>query len=354
MMAKKQANKKILIRADGSKRIGMGHIYRTITLAKYLRKNYGFEIFFVSRKIAAVQRIIVDNDFSACFLPYNISKKREIGLLREILLDQQPDIIIIDLLNHSLDRSYMSSLRYSGQVGLVAFIDRHTKTIVDADMVFNTSVFQKYNYYENDGRTRYYLGFDYLILPEEYMEVKEKKRDPRKTVKRVMICMGGSDHNNLTFKVLKAIDKSCSFYDCDVVLNSDFVDRPALAQLVSKMKHKINVHYDVKSLVELLGRADMAITAGGYTHVERMCAGVPGVVINQLCHQAKLSNWIMEQKGTLDLGLHKQVRTNDILCSFDHLIGDFEYRKAMAERGRQLVSGQGLRNISQAIAGVGK
>lgn len=347
-MANKK-RKKILIRVDGSKRIGMGHIYRTITLANYLKKHFGFEIVFVSRNVVASRKLIMKNDFAVHFLPFNISKVKEMITLKGILDIERPDFVIVDLLNHVLDISYMRRLRYNEKVSLIAFVDRHTKTPVDADIVFNTSVFQKEHYYKTDRHTRYYLGFNYLILPEEYLDFKVRKKILGKSVKHIMICMGGADHHNLTFKILKAIDQSRFKYECNIVLNSDFIDRSVLDRLMVNMQHKINVHYNVKNLVKLLRRADVAITAGGYTHVERMCAGVPGIVINQLLHQAKLSNWIMGQGGTLDLGLHKSVAAANILSSFDELICDYDLRKAMSKRGRQLVSGQGLKNISRVI-----
>lgn len=185
-----------------------------------------------------------------------------------------------------------------------------------------------------------------MILPEAYIE-SERKLSANESVKKVMICMGGSDHNNLTFQVLKAIDKSHHDFECGIIVSSSFFSKIIKEFQVKEISHKVNVFFDSDGLYSHYMDADLAITAGGYTHVERMCAGVPGIVINQLVHQASLSKLIMENGATLNLGYYKDLTESTILNSFNTLIKDVALRKCIADKGQRLVDGLGLKRVAQ-------
>ena len=132
-----------------------------------------------------------------------------------------------------------------------------------------------------------------MILNKKIQEYEQSK-SIKYIADRVLVCMGGSDHNNLTFFVLNVIDKSFLNFSCDVILSSSYYEEEIVNNKINKIKHKINIFYDLCNLDEPLNRADIAITAGGNTHFDRMNSGVPGIVINQLIHQAETSQKVMD------------------------------------------------------------
>jgi UDP-2,4-diacetamido-2,4,6-trideoxy-beta-L-altropyranose hydrolase len=344
----KQNTKKIIIRVDGHKRIGMGHIHRTITLAKYIREHYKHEVVFITRNNKASQELLDRNQFKYFLLQFNISRKVETKNIKDIIKTEKPDVIIIDVLKSCFDEEYVNAFRRSSNTCIVAFIDNHRKSVVNADIVFNTSLYQKNEYYKDIKETKYYLGFDYLIIPEKYIGV-QRRNIINGPVRKVIICMGGADHHNLTFKVLKTIDKSHHDFECDVVLSSSFFQKINVERILKRIHHKISIYYDVDSLFDLFKTADLAITAGGYTHIERIFSGIPGIVINQLVHQAQFSKMIAKYMATVDLGLYKYVSSQCILKSFNDLIDNADLRKHISQQGIKLVNGRGLENISKII-----
>lgn len=339
---------KIMIRVDGHKRIGMGHLYRMLTLSKFLRRQFGFEVVFVVRNNQAALNLIEKNHFRVYALRFTISYQDELEKLEQLIATEKPCIFIVDLRKRCHDRSYMKKLKSAGKVRVVAFTDIHEKSVVEADIVFNFSIYQRKDFYDHIKRTKYYVGFDYLILPPKYLTLKSclKRGDH---VEKVIICMGGSDHHNLTFNVLKAIDKSKHDFRCDVILSSSFFPKKKVDDFVKKLRHNITVYYDLDGIFDSLLKADLAITAGGSTHVECMCIGVPGIVINQLSHQAAHSRKIAELGAILDLGLYKNVNSKCILEKFSTLYEDRDMRKRMSIRGRELVDGKGLDRVSKII-----
>src|SRR3989339_454384 len=113
--------KKILIRVDGSKHIGMGHVYRMLTLANYLRNKNGFAFVFVVRNCVSSVRLIQDSGFPVTALPFGISLNREIQELADILRYHSPSMVIVDVLHFDRDVRFMGSLRYNKDVVIVAY-----------------------------------------------------------------------------------------------------------------------------------------------------------------------------------------------------------------------------------------
>jgi spore coat polysaccharide biosynthesis predicted glycosyltransferase SpsG len=247
----------------------------------------------------------------------------------------------------------MNKLKVSIDGAVVVINGAHEKNFIEADIVINPSIGQDEKYYQHLKQTKYYLGPDYMILSPKFSEKSINKKIKIKPEK-VLVCMGGSDHQNLTYFVLKAIDKSRLDFSCDVILSSAFFDRKHIENQAKKLKHKINIFYDLKSLVDPLKQADLAITAGGNTLFDRLCLGVPGIVVNQLLHQTETSQKVMDYGATLNLGYYKYVSEQNLLDQFDSLMLNKNYRKKMSERGKSIVDGKGVCRVSEIIVGACK
>ena len=79
---------KIVIRVDGGHKIGMGHIYRSLNLANYL-KNRGHKIIF-----------LIKNPSTRKFIPiqYDCYQLDSNNYNKELIIKIRPDIIVIDKL----------------------------------------------------------------------------------------------------------------------------------------------------------------------------------------------------------------------------------------------------------------
>ncbi len=339
---------KILIRVDGYKNLGMGHLYEMLTLSKYMRDEYDFKAVFVTRNNKAAIDLIEKNNFELIPLKFNISYQDELAVLKQLITIEKPRAALVDLIK-VFNKTALIKVLKSENTCVAIFTNDHTQNDIQSDMVFNPSILQERENYEHFGENKYYLGFDYVLMPLEYAAIpKEIVVNGR--VKRVMICMGGSDHNNLTFSILKAIDKSTYEFCIDIVLNSSFFQKEKVDGFVRKLKHQTSVHYDLNGILKMLLQSDLAITAGGNTHIERMCAGVPGIVITQLIHQEISANRIAEFGATINLGMYNRVNPRQILEAFHMLLENKEMRENLCKKGRELVDGQGLLRVSKVIA----
>lgn len=340
---------KIVIRVDGHKGIGMGHLYRMITLSNFMREKGCFDFVFIVRNNRPACDLLKKHQFRIYPLKFTISQRDELEQISQIIKYENPKVIIVDLIKRCFDDVFMKSLKEINNSCIIVFTDVHKKFEVEADLVFNVSLYQEHKNYEAIDRPKYYLGFDYVILDSDYANIKNGS-NVKSNVEKVLVCMGGADHHNLTFDALRTIDESKHDFCCDVIVSSAFFQKDKVDEFLKMVRHKTRVYYDLDGILERLLHADLAITAGGNTHVERMCAGVPGIVVSQLRHQAISVKKISELGATLDLGMYKNVNFERLLEQFNELFQSRELREQMVERGRALVDGKGLLRVSKIIA----
>lgn len=341
---------RIAIRADGHKRIGMGHLYRMLNLARHLRRVHHADIAFISRNNKSALDLFRSFQMDVYPIPYSISYEEEIEKTGEILERYQPHLLFVDLLKRCEDKNFMVALRNHTAATVVAFSDIHQPLAIEADLVFNASIFQKAVHYQHVKDCRYFLGLDYVILPEGYARLAEHKPTVRSLPKRVFVCMGGADHHDLTYRVLRAIDKSPSTFETEVVVSSAFFPPEHMTAFTETLIHPTSVTFDPDGLLTILAKTDIAVTAGGTILIERMCAGVPGITINQLKHQAALAAEVARKGAGVDLGLHSTVDMGQLTVQFDALLSDTAARQEMAAKGRQMVDGGGLKRVAEVIS----
>jgi len=174
VLEKKITRRKILIRVDGSKRIGLGHVYNMLTILNHFR-NDDLLIVMNNRK-----------NFGASLFRENLYKVKFFSRsseLIDIISKFKPDIIFNDILN--TDPTYMRNLKENGCM-IINFEDLG-KGRNFADLVFNP-IFYKDKKIKNE-----FYGPEFACVRDEFRIWDAGKI--RKNVKRVLITFGGTDQN---------------------------------------------------------------------------------------------------------------------------------------------------------------
>ena len=272
---------KIVIRADASKLIGSGHVMRCLTLAEGLRER-GAQVSFISQHC----------DGDLCDL---ISQK---GFkIRESWVERfKPDWLIVD--HYELGEDWEYSMR--SHVKRIMVIDDLARphdcdVLLDQNLVanFGTRYVGKV-----PGSCALLLGPQYALLQPIYRELHDRTPPREGPIKRIMISFGGGDVAGMTDFALDTVQSlKCIDVKVDVVQPGD----------------------NLPSLAPLIARADLAIGAAGTTAWERLCLGLPSLVITvadnqvpiakELC-QRELIRWVRhpedlktELAKVLDVGL---------------------------------------------------
>ena len=173
---------KFLIRVDGSKEIGLGHVYNMLTFLNNLDDE---KILIVMNK----KRNLGSGKFKK--YGYKIKFISNNNDLKKIIDSFNPDVICNDLLNTTLN--YMKILK-KFSCSIVNFEDLGEGRKL-ADLVFNPI------YYTKKNNKNEFYGEKFACVREEF---RIKKRNSiRKKVKNIVITFGGTDPTNKTQKILE-------------------------------------------------------------------------------------------------------------------------------------------------------
>ena len=311
--------KKIILRADGEECLGMGHIYRCLSIAYHL---IGHDILFVTRGDRDLGvRKIQDSHFN-----YKTIMSDEDFF--EIVQEEKPDIIVNDILD--TNKYYIQKLKQMVK-RVVNFEDKGEGSEY-ADCVINAL-------YKDEHKKNHFYGFKYFFLRDEFLTARRKRFSD--VVENVVVLFGGTDPCNLTAKVydiLQIISRLHPEIEFHIITGFGY---PYKRELKNIEQAKIYVHNDVKCVSKYLENADMAITSQGRTIYELASMGIPSIVMAQNARELE-HTFASVGNGFINLGMGENLSQESILSTIEWLIKTPNVRREMHEKllEKDFVSGQ--------------
>ncbi|MED5073197.1 glycosyltransferase [Anoxybacillus geothermalis] len=300
--------KKVVIRVDGYKEIGLGHVYRALTLAHNIMDHE--LIFLMDKQHELGIDIVKQQNFRVeTFVNNPLNKIAELS----------PDIVINDILDTS--KEYILALKEMG-IKVYNFEDLGDGAEF-ADGVFNAL------YPGSVPSEKFYTGEKYYCARYEFLNAKTKEITEK--VENVLITFGGTDPNNLTLKTLKAISKSKYDFNITIILGPGYLNSESLYEEVNKLDRQISVFHHVKNMAEHMYNADIIFSSAGRTMYEIAMIGTPAIIIAQN-YREMTHLFGHNYNGFVNLGIHHEVSDETILNTFNRLINDIELRKIMNRR----------------------
>jgi len=357
---------KIAFRVDASIKIGTGHVIRCLTLAKALHDT-GVECYFVCRELTGhllnyiseqgfhlIKISCPDEVFNRNHHNNNASLPLHADWLEcdwqtdaeqssAALVDIQPDWLIVD--HYALDARWEKKLDNCYKKLMV--IDDLADRIHVCDILLDQNLIKEMELRYKDKvpkKCNLLLGIEYALLQPLYAELHKKVQLKKRSVKHILIYFGGIDQYNFTGRLLSIFNK-LNYLDIkvDIVISSK---SPQLVTIRKQILNNDNIHIymDLPSLAPLMLKADLAIGAGGATSWERLCLGLPALVISLAENQRHVTSYLHS------LGLIKWIGHFDEID--DQKIADaLEYVLSMpdlmdwSKRCLALCSGEGLSKV---------
>lgn len=257
--------KKVFIRADGSARIGLGHIMRCISLAHMLRDDFSIHFFAIEIPDSLKNEILQNG--------WNITEIAKESDFSNVLTGNE--IVVLD--GYQFDSDYQKEIKKKGSK-LVCIDDFHDQYFY-ADIVINHAPGLTEDEYQSESYTKYLLGPEYALLRPEFLNghPDEKKRNIE-TVKNIFVCFGGSDAKNLTTKVLSWIPSNG--HSVTTVLGNTFSHQEELKKVVDERQDLEIIVKNSLSAKEMkleLERADLAIVPASGILFEVISTGLPAI-----------------------------------------------------------------------------
>ncbi len=301
--------KTIVFNVIGSLEIGMGHIYRALSLAHEITDHK--VVFVCDEKYSVTVNKIVSTDYHV------ITSKN----VTQTILNLKPDLLINDVLNTSLD--YITKIK-NIQIPIVNFEDLGDGGQI-ADLVFN----ELYDNVQPKG-DHYFWGYQYMALRDEFYDATP--HDFEDIITSALITFGGTDQNNLTLIALEAIIETCKEKNIKIyiVCGGGYLYKNELESYIDTQRYKnIEVTYASGVISKIMEKSQIAISSNGRTIYELADMNIPTIVVSH--HEREETHTFASlEKGFINLGVSNQTNTKQkITSSFNKLTNDTDYRKLL-------------------------
>lgn len=347
----------IVFRVDSSTLIGTGHLMRCITLASGLRDNAA-KIIFICRELNGnISDLVLESGFELRRLP-EASIRNEIQETQEILasIDCPINWLIVD--HYSLYISWEQAMRKF--TSKIMVIDDLANREHDCNLLLDQN-------YHLEPETRYrdlvpshcilLLGPKFALLRPEFRQLAANHKRKTGVIKKILVFFGGADQSNETLKVFRALQKlpeSDPYKGKDKSISIDIVigaSNPRSKELQFQLGNTpgIHCHGPTSKIAELMAEADLFVGAGGATTWERLCLGLPSVVLSVAENQEALSIALGEEGYCLYLGKASSVSSDSLRNSIETLLLAPTLLKSFIKKGQQLVDGRGVERVLRAI-----
>jgi UDP-2,4-diacetamido-2,4,6-trideoxy-beta-L-altropyranose hydrolase len=310
---------RIVFRSDASLAIGTGHVMRCLTLASALRERDVTVSFVCREHDGHLCGLIEKRGFTVCRLPVPKAGTQAEGApthaawlgatwvedaeqTRAAIAASsvKPDWLVVD--HYAIEQCWEKSLRSSA--GRIMVIDDLADRVHDCDLLLDQNLVAQMHIRYADkvpATCGLLLGPEYALLQPLYAELHDRVPARKGPIRHIFIFFGGVDGDNLTGRSLSAfLQLNRTDIDVDVVITAGSPYAAIIRDQIAGHGN-IHLHSNLPTLAPLMAKADLAIGAGGATSWERLCLGLPSLVVtlaeNQrpvaaYLHGAGLAHWI--------------------------------------------------------------
>ena len=316
--------------------MGMGHIYRMLSLASLLKEDEHTMHFLMPAWEDGINEVAQDN--------YDIVQIDTKDFENEDVYRKQLDIhsnnsifdcIIVDALNVSENIMNL----FSNNSKLLVSLDHVGSGRFYSDILLNVL-------YRTTPKLQdpiEYNGFEYLIVDNHFKQFNEKDKTIKKNVLKILIIQGGSDTHGLMPKIINDLNGLAYKGECVALIGHAFKHRQELEDAIKNSDLKITVLNDIKDPWKLFYDVDIAITGGGVTLFELLCVGTPCITLTGESKELETMAYLKDL--TIMLGLYDGIQKTKIRDAVDDLIKDYEKRIEMSEKGKQMIDGAGAKRL---------
>jgi len=339
---------RLLFRVDGSENIGMGHIFRTVTLAKEIRKsNPNAYILFLLKENRFAKDYLVSNGFETISIVSSINIKEEINYIFDIVKKYCIDKIIVDKFDVTID--YMNELKKTNTCTVQFFYDNVSN--VTADLGINPNIGFSNDEIDLNEKRNLLIGSQYVIVQEKFRNDNIKVND---CVDNIFISFGAGDKNNITPSILELLDeyfkqsKSYELPILNVVIGPVYSNIDKIIEKVMKIKLETKLIINCSDLSSIMKESDLAISSVGGTIYELLSLKVPVLGVLQSVDQEKVAEYLDENKCIINLGYIDQLKPQNFFLSLDQIYLS-EERLNMLKATSKLIDGKGAQRCAKEI-----
>jgi spore coat polysaccharide biosynthesis protein SpsF len=331
-----QVERHALICCEGGSNAGLGHVRRSLSLARALRDSHGYGVTIGLKGDFAIAELIRTDFFEVVLLD-------SFSDLENLAGSGKFSLAIVDVKDW-LTRRDMT--RLVARIPLLAVIDDISERRLAASHAYYPPVPQAVSLTWTGSTCLRHIGWEWCVLGFHPAPLTAP-RTPHDEF-RILVTMGGADPLKLTGLALDALRRIGAKVQADIVIGPAFANAEAIIANIGNAGPQFRAWTGISDLASLSNETDLAIIAFGVTAYELAALGVPAIYIPiSADHALSASAFVAAGLGT---ALPERPSAEQIASAAIGLIEDKTRRQAMRETGPRIVDGQGALRIAADLA----
>ena len=311
---------------DASQSVGLGHIVRTLDLAKSIRSRQAdfnnVDIHFATQTAEILPRLN-----KAGFFSIHQMHSDEEESLEEIVLTLKPNVLFIDkLFEYSSD--FIRSLKLHTRVIMFHNLCEGgycSDTFILPAAHVASDVLEDSAWSKGGAKLRH--GFEYVIINDDIRNLKEHMSGiARYEPPVVAITTGGSDPSGVLLKLLQFLpDPEHLPYRAKILVGESFVHHKELSDMnLEAFEHLDIMPYSTKALLD----SSFVIATFGVTSYELLYLKIPQLSVGHSARNALGSEILSTKCETLkNLGLMDSLTSLKFQTAFKKMIAEYLHLK---------------------------
>ena len=341
----------LIIRADASSQIGMGHLMRCLALAQAWQ-NQGDKVTFVTNCSSRILRERVRNDGPQIInLDHSYPHHGDWEQTSRILETWPGAWVVLD--GYHFDANYQRRIKNAGHPLLVIDDTAHHDCYI-ADVVLNQNIKAEQLRYSCKPYTCLLLGAQYVLLRSDFLAWRKWQREIPAIARKVLVSLGGADPDNQTLKVIRALHGLASDeLECVVIVGATNPHVTELQSIMRNLQSSVQLVQNIANMPELMAWADIVISGGGITAWEAAFMSLPSIILVLAENQHENAVQLEATGLAINLGELNDISLSSISSAVEFLLGQSEMREMMSARGRKIIDGLGAERVIEKMRGNG-
>ena len=317
---------------------------RCLALAQAWQDGGGNIAFAMAESTAAIDTRLRSEGMEIVHLDVSPNSLQDVRALAALASDRQAAWVVVD--GYRFDSEYQRNLKNAGLKLL--FVDDLAQCEHQfADLVLDQNLHASESMYaRRELHTRLLLGPSYAMLRREFQAMREWRREIPTVGRTLLITMGGSDPDNFTLRLIKALAKiSLPDIEITVVAGGSNPQLSDLRRAMSGLKMPIHLIDNANNMPELMAQSDIAIICAGGTLWELLYMGCATLSYFRTATQGQIVAKLDSMGAVRSMGSVDDFEENRLARALEEIIKCRDCRAKMDQLGRTLVDGKGINRV---------
>lgn len=351
-MSKTESIRKAILRADGSTRLGLGHLIRSLALLQEFRRR-GWQVALATRQdeLSGVldtpmfHNLLIDTEL----IP--VPPDTEIGSDELTVAGfENADLVIVDY--YGIDADVEVNFCPTG--ALVLVIDDLADRRHACDVLVDQTMGRQTQAYENliPKGCRQLLGQDFVLLRETFADIRKtsllRRRHP---IKHIIVALGATDARGETAEILSALQDlrvRGTDFSLHIILSKLAPGLDTIRTILADAPADWELSLDVEDMASVYADTDLAIGALGGSSWERACLGLPTIALLSAENQHGNADAFVAAGAAVIIPSGERLGTR-VAAKVQELINDKEQHHALSAAAADLCDGGGVIRVADII-----